>query len=361
MQKSPRNHIRVNRWPISKGLRAGQRLFGLSRLLFVFLLLGFIPPNVSDFNVEAKAVASASFPFQGEIDFRKKTFSLSLTSASKDAVSIDIAKKSDSQYHFSLNIDHLNTPFFAISSVLECPFNLTYDAHKRLDGFSGKLWSKYTLIDKRPVREFLGQFQFSNRTLVIDSLTVGNLSGQGSMRFAEPYPLNVILKLAEINIREVLNFWIKDGAGLASGQYSGEVALNGPLNRLQVKGNFAGSRGVIKDSAFDNLRINFEGVYPTVTLVNSSGIKPDGMPFTITGNFDLSDWGNFGNQFRALSKQAIVEQEGENLEWTFKRMKSQQDDGATTELKYMKKKGTGDTGMTTDEDAMLGVERSIQF
>lgn len=335
------------------GFGASQCLKALARLFLVISFLGITPPAFSEVKV--------LFPFQGEIDFRQKRFLLSMTSANKDSVSLDISQHSASEYNVLINIDHFKTSIFEISSVFECPLNMTYDADKNLAGLRGKLWSKYTLIDYRPVRELSGQFEFKDRTLFLSSLNIGSLTGQGFIKFAEPYTMNLVLKLEEIDAQEFLNFWMKDNSAPVSGKFSGQTVLSGSLNRLQVRGNFVGYNGVIKDSAFDNLQINFEGIYPTVTLVNSTGIKPDGMPFTITGIMDLSDRSDFGAQFRALSKQPIVEQEGENLEWTFKRMRSEPGSGTTTELKYMKKKGTGDTGITSDEDAMLGVERSIPF
>ena len=104
--------------------------------------------------------------------------------------------------------------------------------------------------------------------------------------------------------------------------------------------------------------INFEGIYPLMTLVDSTGAKPDGLTFNINGNVDLSDRENFIQQVRALSKEAIVQKEGDNLEWTLKRVKSE--DESKTELKYLKRQGNG-TGIVSDEEDMVGVERSIQF
>jgi hypothetical protein len=75
---------------------------------------------------------------------------------------------------------------------------------------------------------------------------------------------------------------------------------------------------------------------------------------------DLSDRKNFVQQIRSLSKQAIVQKEGENLEWTLKRIKTEEHGDSTTELKYLKKQGT-ETGSTPDENDTLGVEHSIKF
>ena len=331
--------------------------------LVVVCLLGFPPPTCVAY-ATAYAPSQVLFPFQGKIDFRQKQFLLSVNKDNNDSLSIAVTRDAvnENQFHLTVNINHLRTSVFDISSVLECPLELTKNPDGQFRGLSGKLWSQYTLINYQPVRELSGNFEIKDNTFFINSLVIGNLSGGGSVKFAEPYTIDLALNLAQIDVSDFFHFWTKDEKNpwAASGQLSGKLALSGPLNHLQIRGNFGAYNGAIKDSLFENLLINFEGIYPIVALINSTGAKPDGFTFNIVGNIDLSNRQNFVQQIRSLSKQPIVQKEGENLEWTLKRIKTEQGGNTTTELKYLKKQGT-ETGSKPDEEDMLGVERSIKF
>lgn len=328
-----------------------------NRIVLVLLCLGFVPPTWCRADTPARVL----FPFQGKIDFRQKQFSLLMDMGNTGSLSIAVTQDAQdtNHFHLSVNINHLKTPIFDIASILECPLEVVQNADGQWH-LSGKVWSKYTLINYQPVQELSGNFEMRNNTLSIDSLVIGELAVQGSVQFVKPYLINLALNLAEIDVADFLEFWAKENPRLASGRLLGKIALSGPWDRLQVKGNFMAYNSIIKGSALENLAVNFEGIYPVMTLVNSTGNKENGLTFNITGDVDLSDRANFIPQIRALSKQAIVQKEGENLEWTLKRVKSEEHGNSTTELKYLKKQGT-ETGSAPDENDMLGVERSIQF
>ena len=339
--------------------KAVQHLGALNRIVLVFCLLGFLLPTWCGAYTPAKVL----FPFQGKIDFLQKHFSLWVDLGNKDSVSLEIVQNpaNANQSDLSVDIKHLRTPIFDISSVLQCPLEVVKDAAGRFQGLNGKVWSKYTLINYQPVHELFGNFQLRDKTLDIGSLVVGNLVAKGTIHFGQPYAVNLTLNLTEIDVSDVLSFWLKENTGIASGRLSGKITLNGPLNRLQVRGSFVAYNGMIKDSAFENLAINFEGIYPVMTLFNSTGAKPNGFTFNIDGNVDLSDRANFIPQIRALSKQAIVQKQGENLEWTLKRIKSDQHSDTTTELKYLKRQDSNEIGISSKEEDMIGVQRSIHF
>ncbi|MDP2652954.1 MAG: hypothetical protein Q8Q08_02870 [Candidatus Omnitrophota bacterium] len=324
----------------------------MKRLLIgLAFLLGSVSPSVS----EAKVLV----PFSGRIDPGQKTFEFIIGADDNRAIALKAEQTADRQYQITVNIDHLKTPVFEISSVLEIPLEIGRDEKQKVPKISGKIWSNYTLVNFQPVRELSGQFEFRNNTIFIHYLLVGSLTCKGSFSLADPYPVNMTVQTLGIDIGDFLAFWLKEGAGKASGPLAGELLFSGPLSRVQVKGSFLSEYGTIKTSTYQNFVLNFEGVFPFVQLTNSSITNANGFTSNVTGQIDIRDLANLDRQIKGLKKEAIVSQEGDNLEWTLKRIKGEK--GSATELKYLKTNDGSPGNYTQDEDDMIGVERKVSF
>ena len=126
-----------------------------------------------------------------------------------------------------------------------------------------------------------------------------------------------------------------------------------------MKGSFLSEYGTIKTSTYQNFVLNFEGIFPFVQLTNSSITNANGFTSNVTGQIDIRDLANLDRQIKDLKKEAIVSQEGDNLEWTLKRIKDEK--GSATELKYLKTNDGTPGNYTQDEDDMIGVERKVSF
>ena len=63
---------------------------------------------------------------------------------------------------------------------------------------------------------------------------------------------------------------------------------------------------------------------------------------------------NFSTQIKAFTGSPLITEDGQDREWTLKRMQSQQE-GVTTEFKYMLRKDDD------RDDVLIGIERKIEF
>jgi len=309
------------------------------------------------------------FPFEGKIDFVKTQFDISVVLQDQSFLKAKIKKAENNQYQVYLSLDHLKTPFFEISSEIESLVEIiNEEEQKRETSFifenllsekiKGKLWSKYSLIDYNPIRELKGNFEISDRILLLNSLSFGNLKFQGSVQLIAPYKIDLVIQLNDVEMDDFISFWVRNKKVLSSGFISGEIEVAGTLRRLYLKGRFESFNGFIKKLGFDSIHLNIEGYYPTMQIAQSVVSESKGLSYILDGPMDISDHKNFMKQIRNLTVSPIVSQSHSELEWTIKRR--QETDFGTTELKYLLRRDLN-VGSSGENFGMIGVERTVNF
>lgn len=328
--------------------------FLMLRIIFYLLfILGLICPGFSE--------AAILLPFQGEIEFPQKEFSITINPKGQNPLSIKITQKQENLYQALVKIDHMKTPFFDdISTVLEGVIEVIREDDNTVRALSGKIGSKYTLINYKPVEEAFGLFEVKGDNLYFNSLSVGNALLRGSVQIVAPYALDLSVQLSSVPMSDFLTFFVGKHEIAADGTVTGEIHISGKLDQVQLKGNLASYYGLVHTLNYDNITLNAEGIYPIIHISESNITQADGVTFNIAGNIDLSDKGNFKKQIRLLTKQPLIRSEGEELEWTLKRLRSQEHSG-TTELKYLLRKEDDINTLSEGGSEMLGVERRVKF
>jgi len=302
------------------------------------------------------ALANAIFSFEGEINFQEEKMDLIFDFKDDSSIVTSIKKTAEDQYHLSIKADHVRTPYFDLSSDMESLIEVARQKGPAGYAISGKLWSSYSLIDYKPIRELSGRFEIKNQKLFLDSLSFGNIKCSGYVDLVSPHQLDLAFDLNSIDMDDFLNFWMKEKNYLSSGNIEGSIRVSGAMDKLFLKGILQSYNGFIKNLDYDNIYLNVEGYYPHMQIARSTLSKSDGVSFSFDGPFDLSDRKNFKKQIKSLTLSPLVRDSERESEWTIKKL--QLKGAATTELKYLLRK---DSITDSENMGMLGLERTVEF
>ena len=318
-------------------------------LSFLFVLLTIVPATSSR--------AKQDFTFEGSLDFSRHIHSFRLDAGQDSFVSFDVTEADKDVYKATLKAEHFQTPMFNLTSELESVIHVKEDAVGETV-FEGSLRSQYSLIDFKPVKEVTGRFSVKNDELLIQFLEIGQVGCNGRVNLKAPYDVDLNFKMASLPLPMFLDFWVDELTIESSGYVSGQIEAIGQLDELLLRGRIEGSDGHIDDLNFDSFLLNAEGNFPLLLISESRVAEKGGMSFTVEGPFDLSKQDTFEQQAEELALAPIVQTSESKTEWTIKSVGEQ---GAKTELKYLKRKDS-EQGRSSEEDLdMLGVQRTMEF
>jgi len=328
-------------------------VFGALFLLTVAMLI----PKLS--------FAEKVFLFEGQVDFSKNEFNIVFDIDDKGSVVATAQKISETDYQFVVDIEHLKTPLFDLLSKIESSIEVIHN-NTPLTSLAdstlrGRIWSKYSLLDYKPVEELEGTFEIKNQQLLVTALSFGSFTCKGHIDITSPYGLDLTINLLGVDMNDFLNFWNSNKKYESSGAVTGEIKVSGTLDHLALKGSLESQNGFVQKLNYHVISLNIEGVYPHMQISQSTISKSDGVSFLLDGPFDLSDKDNFKKQIKALTLAPLVHNSGSESEWTIKRLNS--DNPGITELKYRFRKGDAlGTGTSIgDETDMFGLEQTRKF
>lgn len=302
--------------------------------------------------------ADVRLSFQGQLDLKEKTIDLALNIAPGTTIVAKAYQKSDKDYYFSVDLNHIKTPLFDVSSKLESTVKLI--SEKGLNDFiRGKISSQYSLVDYQPLGELSGEFEIKNNILQLTDFSFGHVVCNGTVDLEKPFKTDLVFNLSLIDMKDFINFWVKSKEYESTGDVSGKIWAVGPLNNLLLRGELKSSSGFVETLKFNNLTLNIEGVYPKMQIAKSMFSEMQGMSYTYEGPIDLSDHENFKNQIKALNIAPVVIDSDSRREWTIRSL-TEDDSPATTEIKYLLRKDA--LGSKEEKGTeMLGIERKVEF
>ena len=321
------------------------------RFIFLFLCVGIIFPFPS--------VAETVIPFEGQIDFVNKRLGLVINLEDRGQIVTEFVQNAAWDYRCTINVDHWVTSLFNISTVWEGSLSIGGDEGQG-HAFQGKLESRYTLLNHRPIGEMTAAFEVHNQIVYLKSWSFGSLNGEGTIGLTYPFKTDLTLNLKDIGMLDFITFWAGDVDVTAEGLVSGKIQVSGSLIHPHLAGELSSYNGFVNELQFDSILLNLQGNYPILQLYNSTVSTTDGLTFNIAGSLNLKDRDNFEKQILALSQEPLVTNDSSQLEWTFKRIQKEKG-SSTTELKYMHKKPQSLGSDERSQTDMLGVERSVQF
>ena len=302
--------------------------------------------------------AAPALSYRGVVDFVRQDLRLEIHPADNSPLALTIRWQGP-HCLLTLNVKDLKLPLFDISALMEGTVTFLRGPSDETK-IVGRLRSHYTLVDRQPLGDFRAHFEIEDDTLRIHSLISSTLSLSGFWQFAEPFDKELNAKLTALDIDNFFSFVSSEDARTALGPFSGDVRILGHGDRVEVKGKLATYQGQIDGLPYEQMRLNFEGVYPIITINRSHIIQPDGSIFNISGRLNLAQLEHFNKQVRDFISEPLVEQEGEDLEWTLKRIHQNGGD-SSSELKYLLRKESGPPSKEREEGAIFGLERQMKF
>jgi len=314
-----------------------------------------------------RSFAESEFTFKGDFDLTGQAINIVVDIEDQRSVAATFRRVADNGYKLSLDINHLKTPLFDLLSKIESDIELKQnDGNSSLPAtdaprLTGKVWSRYSLIDYKPVTELSGNFEIRDNRLMLHSLDFGILKCSGSVGLGAPFDLDLVFNLYDVAMDDFLNFWGSGQPYQTAGTVSGDIKVSGTPDNLVLKGNLESRGGFVQKLDYDVISLNIEGIYPNMKIARSLIAKSDGVSFSFEGPLNLKDKKNFKKQLKALTIAPLVLGSGSEREWTIKRLNP--DATETTELKYRMR--TGDalgTGTSIDDEIdMLGIEQTRKF
>lgn len=305
------------------------------------------------------AFALETCPFSGQIDFLHQKINFILGEKDKGLVAVELMAKPDHHYQLYLNLEHLKTSLFEISTQLESSLELIQSREKQGHLLQGQITSRYSLFNRKPVEEFAGSFQIKNHTLYFPTASVAGIDVNGFIELNYPYKMNFVLHFDRMPMADFLSIWGDHPDLRAQGEVSGTIQVAGPLHGLMLKGRLSSYDGMIEQWAYESIILNAEGLYPVVKLANTTVTQLDGMSFNLEGNIDLSNRGHFQKQIETLTKLPLVKEGDSQWEWTIKR--KGKEDVPSSELKYFLEKKDSQQNPLKESSDVMGVEQKIKF
>ncbi|HCI44918.1 MAG TPA: hypothetical protein DE315_05250 [Candidatus Omnitrophica bacterium] len=315
------------------------------------------------------AFANVVINFHGRIDLVQKQFDVTLDfpgnfadaapgklEDKRPSVAISGVKLSDKDYRFSLTIDHLRTPVFDLLSRVESSVEVDpRPPDESAPAVRGEIWSRNSLVDYKPIHELTGQFEIKDSQLVLKSVSLGNLSCDGSLDLVYPYKMDMKVLLHDVAMEDFLNFWVRGKDYKSFGAVSGEIGVSGTWDRIGLRGSLESHDGYVEELEYNSIHLNAKGVYPRLNIGQSTISKADGLSFTFSGPVDLSDQENFRKQIGALVLAPLVSGSASEREWTIKRL--DQPNSGSTKIKYLLRKDD----KLNESSGMIGVEQTMNF
>jgi len=319
--------------------------------------MGRISAGILALLLFAAPVAQA-FSFKGEIDFQSRQAILTVQAQGREALTLRMQENPGQAYSLQAEVVSLKTPFFDISTVVDGTLAIMPVADKKFLALVGKLQTRDTLLDRKPSPELSGQFEIRQGVFFLRSLNVGDIKLSGEAQLSQPYKVNLSLEFQKQDLSQILAAGTEAGLGLQN--VDGSVAVSGTAGKLFFKGKWVAYQPSESGEEYQCALINFSGPLSEITIADSNVIQPDGMIFNLFGKLNFYDYKNLGQQIEALAKAPLVNEYGNQREWTFKKLESA-DRGGSTELKYLLRSGREDDPANRGSSDLLGVERKIEF
>ena len=306
------------------------------------------------------AGASVRVPFRGHVDLASRVAAVELFYETDHPLPLMIRQKNQNAYFFSANIKDFPILSPKVSTILEG--RLDVDAPRPGEGLalSGSLQTRTTLIDFRPAGDFTATFRIADGTFFLDSFSSKKISGKGRLRLVSSYTMDWEIEVAGVDVDGFLSALNPEESETSFGPFVGQIRISGDRDQIGVKGKLDTRDGWIDGIPYEEMLLKFDGTFPFLAVDQSHIVQQDGMISQIAGVVDLSNLKNLDKQIRAFVTEPLVQKEGEDLEWTLKRLRDDRGEG-TSEVKTMLRQESDTLPFKQNEGAMFGLERKMKF
>lgn len=319
-------------------------------LFFAFCLL----------STEAFAIESKTF--DGIIDFQHKGISFNLDLGEKGRLEVLGGIEGES-YHIKISLRHIKfgksnlvTDFYTQGVIIRDA------ATAKLKCVKGKAWTQNTLLNFKPLKEFLADYEVSNSRLTIDALSWADLGLKGYIEKGAYYDL--LLTIHEMPLQDLAGLLgVSPDEVELSGAVSGEASIRGKQDEaadgVKIEAKLTALKGSLSNLKFDSATLNMEGVWPILRFVDATVIEPEGVVYGLQGKFnlkELSDFNSSGHRITVCTANNTVRLQ----DWIIKRR--QGSEGRDwLEAEYPIKGHQALKMRFKDQEEIFGWERTVKF
>jgi len=297
--------------------------------------------------------------FTGKLDLPQKKIDSTFIK-NKNSISVQYIKTAKNNFLFKGRIENIPTPLFRVSLVLEGSLELIEEKDASGRFLRGTLISRDSLINHKPVPEISGYFEIKNGRVYLHSLSWAGFVAHGYMGILAPFEIGLDVRWVDVALEDLAAvLGCKEKNSSLLGMVSGQIIFSGFLDRLVLKGKLTADDGVIQDLKFDNILVNFDGLYPLVHIGDSHITEANGLSFNMEGNLDLRDRCHLMAAVTTLEMSPLIDETDVHREWTIKR--KQESDRSATEFKYRLQKQEKEDVSSKEEADMFSIEHSIKF
>lgn len=312
--------------------------------------------------MQPEAFAIESKTFDGVIDFQNKGINFNLDLEEKGRLEVSGGIDGDS-YRMKISLRHIKfgksnlvTDFYAQGIIIRDA------ATAELKCVKGKAWTQNTLLNFKPLKEFLADYEISNSRLTIHSLSWADLGLKGYIERGAYYDL--LLTIDEMPLRDLAGLLgvNPDEAGL-SGVVSGEASIRGkrdePAGGVRIEAKLTALKGSVSNLKFDSATLNMEGVWPVLRFVDARVIESEGVAYGLQGKFNLKELSDFNSSQHQVTVR-IANNAVRLQDWIIKRRHGSE--GLEwLEAEYPIKDHQALKMRIKDQEEIFGWERTVKF
>lgn len=300
--------------------------------------------------------AQKSLPLHGTLDFAEQKFFVEFSADQNDPFRLEVARISEMNYELKFSVVHWKTAFFDLSMILNGSLKILSEKEEEGSYIVGQLESKHAFFNNRPFDEIFVDFILRDKRLIIRSFRFGPFLCSGKIDLSSNPNFDLTARFSGVFLADILEILQKGTVLDAGGEVDGDIRLQGPIDHLTLRGELNSYHGFVGQHDYSTAQINFEGIYPQIYVDHSYVAQTDGFSFAVQGSLDLSDLASLQKQIKTFVKSPLIKEDGQNLDWTFKRLKIDEA-GGSTEFKYMIRKGSG----SEEDTGILGIEKKMEF
>ncbi|MBU1997631.1 MAG: hypothetical protein KKF78_10815, partial [Candidatus Omnitrophica bacterium] len=150
------------------------------------------------------------FSFDGRVDVDKEQIEFNLDFFDRGTIIVKSEMRDDKELSVLFDAEHFKAFQFDISTEIRGLIEFSGKEKNAIGAIFGKIWSDYTLLNYKPIRELTGQFELKNNKLYLRSFSFGKVSCNGFIDLDSPYNVDLAFNLAMIEMNDFLDFWMRD-------------------------------------------------------------------------------------------------------------------------------------------------------
>jgi hypothetical protein len=312
--------------------------------------------------LSTEAAAIESKTFDGIIDFQNKGISFNLDLEEKGRLEVSGGIEGDS-YRVKISLRHIKfgksnlvTDFYAQGIIIRDPTTA------KLKCVKGKAWTQNTLLNFKPLKEFLADYEISNSRLTIYALSWADLGFKGYIEKGAYYDL--LLTIHEMPLQDLAGLLgVSPDEVELSGVVSGEAGIrgkqDGAADGVKIEAKLTALKGSVSNLKFDSATLNMEGFWPVLRFVDATVIEPEGVAYGLQGKFNLKELSDFNSSEHQVTV-CVANNAVRLQDWIIKR---RQGSGGRDwiEVEYPIKDHQALKMRFKDQEEIFGWERTVKF